>query len=77
MVKAVTIAATHNSPIAANTATPVIGLANDPGSGKATCGVTLNLGAPQSDSKLAVAVLINPPNRSRVATTSNLFILGN
>ena len=35
MVKAVTIAATHNSPIAVNTATPVIGLANDPGSGKA------------------------------------------
>lgn len=28
MVKAVTIAATHNSPIAANTATPVLGLAN-------------------------------------------------
>jgi hypothetical protein len=35
MVKAVTIAATHNSPIAAATATPVIGLGNPSGSGKA------------------------------------------
>jgi type IV secretory pathway protease TraF len=35
MVKAVTIAATHNSPIAAATATPVLGLHNPSTSGKA------------------------------------------
>jgi hypothetical protein len=35
MIKAVTVAATHNSPIAAATATPVIGLANPLTSGKA------------------------------------------
>lgn len=35
MVKAVTVAATHNSPIAAVTATPVLGLLNPTGSGKA------------------------------------------
>src|SRR6185295_19494894 len=34
-VKAVTVAATHNSPIAAVTATPVLGLLNPSGSGKA------------------------------------------
>jgi hypothetical protein len=35
MVKAVTVAATHNSPIAAATATPVLGLFNPANSGKA------------------------------------------
>lgn len=35
MVKAVTVAATHNSPIAAATATPLLGLHNPVGSGKA------------------------------------------
>lgn len=34
-VQAVTVAATHNSPIAANTATPVLGLGNPVASGKA------------------------------------------
>src|SRR5437879_1558411 len=35
IVKAVTVAATHNSPIAAATATPVLGLFNPTNSGKA------------------------------------------
>jgi hypothetical protein len=73
-VKAVTVAATHNSPIAAVTATPVLGLLNPVSSGKAavllriSCSTTSGTPAGGQFVLNAIPAIATPPSTSQTGS---------